>query len=142
MKALTYEQRLTAIFETERKAKAAAARKLDTAKEECKHMADQAQAEAVLHSAEQAHAAELSAVEEKARSAYTTLRAELAEKVRKASLVNPDDVEPLALELLESGVMKADDFARWRSTTVRTRQCCGLSRSMRGKVCTPPLARP
>ena len=55
MKALTYEQRLTAIFETERKAKAAAARKLDTAKEECKHMEDQAQAEAVLHSAEQAH---------------------------------------------------------------------------------------
>ena len=106
MKALTYEQRLTAIFETERKAKAAAARKLDTAKEECKHMEDQAQAEAVLHSAEQAHAAELSAAEEKARSAYTTLRAELAEKVRKASLV-----EPLALELLESGVMKADDFA-------------------------------
>ena len=102
MKALTYEQRLTAIFETERKAKAAAARKLDTAKEECKHMEDQAQAEAVLHSAEQAHAAELSAAEEKARSAYTTLRAEL---------VNPDDVEPLALELLESGVMKADDFA-------------------------------
>ena len=44
-------------------------------------------------------------------SAYTTLRAELAEKVRKASLVNPDDVEPLALGLLESGVMKADDFA-------------------------------
>lgn len=111
MKALTYEQRLTAIFETERKAKAAAARKLDTAKEECKHTEDQAQAEAVLHSAEQAHAAELSAAEEKARSAYTTLRAELAEKVRKASLVNPDDVEPLALELLESGVMKADDFA-------------------------------
>lgn len=111
MKALTYEQRLTAIFETERKAKAAAARKLDTAKEECKHMEDQAQAEAVLHSAEQAHAAEFSAAEEKARSAYTTLRAELAEKVRKASLVNPDDVEPLALELLESGVMKADDFA-------------------------------
>lgn len=69
MKALTYEQRLTAIFETERKAKAAAARKLDTAKEECKHMEDQAQAEAVLHSAEQAHAAELSAAEEKARSA-------------------------------------------------------------------------
>ena len=31
--------------------------------------------------------------------------------MRKASLVNPDDVEPLALELLESGVMKADDFA-------------------------------
>ena len=111
MKALTYEQRLTAIFETERKAKAAAARKLDTAKEECKHMEDQAQAEAVLHSAEQAHAAELSAAEEKARSAYTTLRAELAEKVRKASLVNPDAVEPLALGLLESGVMKADDFA-------------------------------
>ena len=101
MKALTYEQRLTAIFETERKAKAAAARKLDTAKEECKHMEDQAQAEAVLHSAEQAHAAELSAAEEKARSAYTALRAELAEKVRTASLVNPDDVEPLALALLE-----------------------------------------
>lgn len=111
MKALTYEQRLTAIFETERKAKAAAERKLDTAKAECKRMEDQAQAEAALQAAEQAHAAELSAAEETARSAYTDLRAELAEKVRRASLVNPDDVEPLALELLESGVMKADDFA-------------------------------
>ena len=111
MKALTYEQRLTAIFEAERKAKAAALRKLDTAKAECKRMEDQAQAEAALQAAEQAHAAEISAAEEKARSAYTALRAELAEKVRTASLVNPDDVEPLALELLESGVMKADDFA-------------------------------
>lgn len=111
MKALTYEQRLTAIFETERKAKAAATRKFDTAKADCKRMEDQTQAEAALQAAEQAHAAELSAAEEKARSAYTVLRAELAGKVRKASLVNPDDVEPLALELLESGVMKADDFA-------------------------------
>lgn len=110
MKALTYEQRLTAIFDAERKAKAAATRKLDTTKAECKRMEDQTQAEAALQTAEQAHAEELSAAEEKARSAYTVLRAELEEKVRTASLVNPDDVEPLALALLESGVMKADDF--------------------------------
>ena len=96
MKALTHEQRLTAIFETERKAKAAATRKFDTAKAECKRMEDQPQAEAALQAAEQAHAAELSAAEEKARSAYTALRAEMAEKVRKASLVNPGDVDPQA----------------------------------------------
>ena len=88
MKALTHEQRLTAIFDVERKAKAAATRKFDTAKADCKRMEDQPQAEAALQAAEQAHAAELSAAEEKARSAYTALRA-----------------------LLESGVMKADDFA-------------------------------
>lgn len=111
MKALTHEQRLTAIFDVERKAKAAATRKFDTAKADCKRMEDQPQAEAALQAAEQAHAAELSAAEEKARSAYTALRAELAEKVRKASLVSPGDVEPQALALLESGVMKADDFA-------------------------------
>lgn len=111
MKALTHEQRLTAIFDVERKAKAAATRKFDTAKADCKRMEDQPQAEAALQAAEQAHAAELSAAEEKARSAYTALRAELAEKVWKASLVSPGDVEPQALALLESGVMKADDFA-------------------------------
>lgn len=101
MNTSMYEQRLASIFVTERKEKAASARKLEAAK---------AKGENETH-AEETHATEILATEEKARGACIALRAELAEKVRRDSLVNPDDVDSKALPLLESGVMKADDFA-------------------------------
>ena len=111
MKELTYEQRLTAIFETERKEKKAADRKLETAKAAVRCMEDRVQAERLMKEAERAHAADVSAAETKAGSAYTKLRAALVEQVQKCALANPDDVEPKAITLLESGILRADDLA-------------------------------
>lgn len=96
-----YEQRLMPIFATERKEKAAAARKSKAAKTNGENDVG----------VEETHTAEVLATEEKARGACIALRAELAEKVRRDSLVNPDDVDSRALSLLESSVMKAGDFA-------------------------------
>ena len=96
-----YEQRLMTIFAAERKEKAAAVRKSKAVKANGENDV----------SVEETHTSKVLAAEEKARGACIALRAELAEKVRRDSLVNPDDVDSKALSLLESGVMKADDFA-------------------------------
>ena len=118
MSELTYEQRFTALLETEQSEKKQAVLELETAraaykgmKATCKGMKDEALSESTLREAERTYADAVSAAEERARQAYTDLRKELEDKVRFDSLVNPDDVDANALALLKSDILKPDDLA-------------------------------
>lgn len=106
----TFEQRLTALYDTAKKQKAAALAQLQKAKKACREMEDNAAAEAACAAAERAYSAAVSDADTILNAGRTALRMELKADIHKRSLANPDDVVPAAITLLDSDVLVADDL--------------------------------
>lgn len=106
----TFEQRLTALYDTAKKQKAAALAQLQKAKKACREMEDKAAAEAACTAAERAYSAAVTDADATLGADRSTLRAELKADIHARSLANPDDVVPAAITLLDSDILIADDL--------------------------------
>lgn len=106
----TFEQRLTALYDTAKKQKSAALAQLQKAKKASKAMEDKDAAEAACAAAERAYSAAVSDADTILNAGRTALRMELKADIHKRSLANPDDVVPAAITLLDSDVLVADDL--------------------------------
>lgn len=106
----TFEQRLTALYDTAKVAKAAALTRLQKAKMAAGKIEDKAAAEAACTAAERAYSAGVSDADTILNAGRTALRMELKADIHKRSLANPDDVVPAAITLLDSDVLVADDL--------------------------------
>lgn len=111
MKTPQFEQRLAALYDTAKKGKEAAKAQLQAAELACEHAEDQETAERMKVEAKRAYTAALTDADAMLNAARSSLRAELAEDVRKRSLADPDAVVPAALTLLGSGVLTSGDMA-------------------------------
>lgn len=106
----TFEQRLTALHDIAKKQKAAALEQLQKAKKAYQTMEDKAAAEAACTAAERVYSAAVSDADTILNAGRTALRMELKADIHKRSLANPDDVVPVAITLLDSDVLTADDL--------------------------------
>lgn len=106
----TFEQRLTALYDTAKKQKSAALTQLQKAKKACQAMEDRAAAEAACTAAERAYSAAVANADAILNAGRAALRAEVKADIHKRSLANPDDVVPAAITLLDSDVLVADDL--------------------------------
>lgn len=106
----TFAQRLTALYDTAKKQKAAALAQLQKAKKSSKELNDKDAAEAACTAAERAYSAAVTDADATLNAGRTALRAELKEDIRVRSLANPDDVVPAAITLLDSDILTADDL--------------------------------
>ena len=106
----TFEQRLTALYDTAKKQKSAALAQLQKAKKASKAMEDKAAAEAACAAAERAYSAAVSDADTILNAGRTALRAELKADIHARSLANPDDVVPAAITLLDCDILTADDL--------------------------------
>lgn len=106
----TFEQRLTALYDTAKKQKDSALAQRQKAKKASKAMEDKAAAEAACAAAERAYSAAVSDADTILNAGRTALRMELKADIHKRSLANPDDVVPAAITLLDSDVLVADDL--------------------------------
>lgn len=106
----TFEQRLTALYDTAKKQKSAALTQLQKAKKACQAMEDKAAAEAACAAAERAYSAAVTDASAILNVGRTALRMELKADIHKRSLANPDDVVPAAITLLDSDILTADDL--------------------------------
>lgn len=106
----TFEQRLTALYDTAKVAKAAALTRLQKAKMAAGKIEDKAAAEAACTAAERAYSAAVTDAGTILNAGRAALRVELKADVHKRSLVNPGDVISAAITLLDSGIMTADDL--------------------------------
>ena len=106
----TFEQRLTALYDTAKKQKSAALAQLQKAKKACQAMEDKAAAEAACTAAERAYSAAVTDADATLNAGRAALRAELKADIHKRSLANPDDVVPAAITLLDSDILTADDL--------------------------------
>ena len=106
----TFEQRLTALYDTAKKQKSAALTQLQKAKKACQAMEDKAAAEAACTAAERVYSAAVADADAILNAGRAGLRMELKEAVHKQTIVNPCDVVPVAITLLDSDIMTADDL--------------------------------
>lgn len=106
----TFEQRLTALYDIAKKQKAAALAQLQKAKKAYQTMEDKAAAEAACTAAERAYSAAVTDADAILNAGRAGLRMELKEAVHKQTIVNPCDVVPVAITLLDSDIMTADDL--------------------------------
>ena len=106
----TFEQRLTALYDTAKKQKAAALAQLQKAKKACRAMEDKAAAEAACTAAERVYSAVVTDTDATLNTGRAALRMELKADIHKRSLANPGDVISAAITLLDSGIMTADDL--------------------------------
>ena len=106
----TFEQRLTALYDTAKKQKAAALAQLQKAKKSSKELNDKDAAEAACTAAERAYSAAVANADAILNAGRAALRAEVKADIHKRSLANPDDVVPAAITLLDSDVLVADDL--------------------------------
>ena len=106
----TFEQRLTALYDTAKAARAAALAQLQKAKKACQAMEDKAEAEAACTAAERAYSTAVTDADATLNAGRAALRAELKADIHTRSLANPDDVVPAAITLLDSDIMTADDL--------------------------------
>ena len=105
-----FEQRLTALFDTAKKQKAAALAQLQKAKKSSKELRDKDAAEAACTAAERAYSAAVTDADATLNAGRAALRMELKADIHKRSLADPDSVVPAAITLLGSGIMTADDL--------------------------------
>ena len=105
----TFEQRLTALYDTAKKQKDSALAQLQKAKKASKAMEDKAAAEAACTAAERAYSAAVANADAILNAGRAALRAEVKADIHKRSLANPD-VVPAAITLLDSDVLVADDL--------------------------------
>lgn len=110
MNTANFEQRLTALYDTAKKQKSAALAQLQKAKKACQAMEDKAEAEAACTAAERAYSAAVTDAGTILNAGRAALRVELKADVHKRSLVNPGDVVPAAITLLNSDTLIADDL--------------------------------
>lgn len=106
----TFEQRLTALFDTAKQQKAEALTQLQKAKKASKAMEDKDAAEAACTAAERAYSATVTDADAVLNAGRAALRMELKADIHKRSLANPDDVVPAAITLLDSDILTADDL--------------------------------
>lgn len=106
----TFEQRLTALYDTAKKQKSAALAQLQKAKKASKELKDKSAAEAACTAAERAYSAAVTDADATLNAGRAALRAEVKADIHKRSLANPDDVVPAAITLLDSGILSADDL--------------------------------
>ncbi len=106
----TFEQQLTALFDTAKKQKAEALAQLQKAKKASKAMEDKDAAEAACAAAERAYSAAVTDADAILNAGRAALRMELKADIHARSLANPDDVVPAAIALLDSGILIADDL--------------------------------
>lgn len=106
----TFAQRLTALYDTAKKQKAAALAQLQKAKKSSKELNDKDAAEAACTAAERAYSAAVTDADATLNAGRAALRMELKADIRARSLANPDDVAPAAITLLDSDVLVADDL--------------------------------
>lgn len=106
----TFEQRLTALYDTAKKQKAAALAQLQKAKKASKAMEDKSEAEAACTAAERAYSATVADAAATLNAGRAALRMELKADIHTRSLANPDDLIPAAITLLDSDIMTADDL--------------------------------
>ena len=106
----TFEQRLTALYDTGKTQKSAALAQLQKAKKACQTMEDKAAAEAACTAAERAYSAAVTDADATLNAGRAALRVELKADIHARSLANPDDVVPAAITLLDSDIMTADDL--------------------------------
>lgn len=106
----TFEQRLTALYDTAKKQKSAALAQLQKAKKACQAMEDKAAAEAACTAAERAYSAAVTDASAILNVGRAALRAEVKADIHTRSLVNPSDVIPAAITLLDSDILTADDL--------------------------------
>lgn len=106
----TFEQRLTALYDTAKKQKAAALAQLQKTKKACQAMEDKAAAEAACTAAERAYSAAVTDADATLNAGRAALRAELKADIHARSLANPDDVVPAAITLLDCDILTADDL--------------------------------
>ena len=105
-----FEQRLTALFDTAKKQKSTALAQLQKAKKASRAMEDKDAAEAACAAAERAYSAAVTDADATLNAGRAALRAEVKETVHKQMIVNPSDVIPAAITLLDSDVLTADDL--------------------------------
>ena len=106
----TFEQRLTALYDTAKKQKSTALAQLQKAKKSCQAMKDKDAAEAACTAAERAYSAAVTDTDATLNTSRAALRMELKADIHKRSLANPGDVISAAITLLDSGIMTADDL--------------------------------
>ena len=106
----TFEQRLTALYDTAKKQKDSALAQLQKAKKASKAMEDKDAAEAACTAAERAYSAAVTDAGAILNAGRAALWVELKEDIHKRSLANPDDVVPAAITLLDSDILTADDL--------------------------------
>lgn len=106
----TFEQRLTALYDTAKKQKDSALARLQKAKKASKAMEDKDEAEAACTAAERAYSAAVTDADATLNAGRAALRMELKADIHTRSLANPDDVVPAAITLLNSDIMTADDL--------------------------------
>ena len=106
----TFEQRLTALYGTTKKQKSTALAQLQKAKKASKAMEDKAAAEAACAAAERAYSAAVVDADAILNAGRAALRAELKADIHARSLANPNDVVLVAITLLDSDVLTADDL--------------------------------
>ena len=106
----TFEQRLATLYDTAKVAKAAALTRLQKAKMAAGKVEDKAEAEAACTAAEWAYSAAITDADATLNAGRAALRIELKEAVHKQMIVNPSDVIPAAITLLDSDVLTADDL--------------------------------
>lgn len=106
----TFEQRLTALYDTAKKQKSTALAQLQKAKKAYQTMEDKAAAEAACTAAERVYSAAVADADAILNAGRAALRMELKEAVQKQMIVNPSDVIPAAITLLDSDVLTADDL--------------------------------
>ena len=110
MSTTNFEQRLTALYDTAKKQKAAALTRLQKAKMAAGKVEDKAEAEAACTAAERAYSAAVADADATLNAGRAALRVELKADIHKRSLANPDDVVPAAITLLDSDILTADDL--------------------------------
>lgn len=106
----TFEQRLTALYDTAKVATAAALTRLQKAKMAAGKIEDKAAAEAACAAAERAYSAAVTDAGTILNAGRAALRAEVKADIHTRSLVNPSDVIPTAITLLDSDILTADDL--------------------------------
>lgn len=106
----TFEQRLTALYDTAKKQKSTALAQLQKAKKTSKAIEDKDAAEAACTAAERAYSAAVTDADATLNAARSALRMELKEAVHRQTIADPSGVVPAAITLLDSGIMTADDL--------------------------------
>lgn len=106
----TFEQRLTALYDTAKKQKSAALAQLQKTKKASEELKDKDAAEAACAAAERAYSAAVTDADATLNAGRAALRAEVKADIHARSLVSPSDVVPAAITLLDSGIMTADDL--------------------------------
>lgn len=110
MSTTNFEQRLVALYDAAKAAKAAALTRLQKAKMAAGKVEDKAEAEATCAAAERAYSAAVTDADANLNAGRAALRAEVKADIHARSLANPDDVIPSAITLLDSDIMTADDL--------------------------------